>query len=463
MSALGEANIILKNLARRVVTVASGLQTDDIGFLCHLAEKELWGTEECLKCDSILRYVEINGQLHTLNQRAKFKAYNAELPALAHELAIAVLCKLILIGFERQENFAKLLKKFNALLKAKDVMQPDWLKDASLLKEGLDKHWIELGKELPKKENIGEVVVPKCLDLPVISTLAGLTELPLTVLFYEGPIARAYLACLHAMGCKPKKIIQLIAEHDIETDKPVGRWLPRFMRSAYAYQLQKNKIHYWPKYITKHYKELYTSISVTVGAKLGFAQPLIAHAQSLPDLRQYSDVVEPVLIQNLSDKRLHEYLRSEPDGLILYSGGGMMPRGLLSISGLKFLHIHPGFLPDIRGADGVLWSSLLKQRVSASCFYMSEQIDAGDIIMSSWLPEIKIDYLKERLDSKMLYRAIYGFLDPWVRAFILRKLILEHENLAGIACQPQDKADGLTFHFMHPTVLELALNSVFVD
>ena len=82
---------------------------------------------------------------------------------------------------------------------------------------------------------------------------------------------------------------------------------------------------------------------------------------------------------------------------------------------LKFLHIHPGFLPNIRGADCALWSSLLTGHTSATCFYMSPGIDTGDIIRPCWLPSLSFAVDTRDIDLQSMYRILYGFLDPRIR------------------------------------------------
>ena len=154
-------------------------------------------------------------------------------------------------------------------------------------------------------------------------------------------------------------------------------------------------------------------------------------------------------------------LGKEKEDVILYTGGGMVPPSLLSISETRFIHIHPGFLPDIKGADCTLWSSMIFKRASASCFYMSPGIDTGDIINPYWLPSLSFNTNIKNIDRQSIYRAVYGFLDPWVRAFALRNIIFSNNNYEALASIPQSEEDGATFHFMHQRLRNASFEILF--
>ncbi|RLA43792.1 MAG: hypothetical protein DRR42_21270, partial [Gammaproteobacteria bacterium] len=285
--------------------------------------------------------------------------------------------------------------------------------------------------------------------------------IPLTVLFYEGPIARAYLATLSGLGFRPQKIIELVAAKDVATKKIVGKWLPRGLRSSYAASIQRNKIHYWPKQLSKTNSDFIDVILNEVQTKFGFQNTFIENANALLPLSTYSDCVESILVEGLADKGLQQYLSEEPAGAILYTGGGIVPAALLNLQHLKFLHIHPGFLPDIRGADCALWSSLLTGHASATCFYMSPGIDTGDIISPCWLPSLSFDVDTASIDRQSIYRVVYGFLDPWVRAFVLRELVNNNDDYETLVSVPQSEKDGTTFHFMHQRLRDAAFQKLF--
>jgi methionyl-tRNA formyltransferase len=118
-------------------------------------------------------------------------------------------------------------------------------------------------------------------------------------------------------------------------------------------------------------------------------------------LDYYCENVDTILIKNLSDPTLREILTKLQKQSFLYTGGGILPQSLLSIPQHRFTHVHPGYLPDIRGADCTLWSSIIAGCTSATCFYMAPGIDTGDIILARCLPKIKFKIDIRPFDLKL--------------------------------------------------------------
>ncbi|MBU2895100.1 hypothetical protein [Vibrio hepatarius] len=287
--------------------------------------------------------------------------------------------------------------------------------------------------------------------------------LDLTVLFYEGPIARAYLEVLKSLGYRPKKIIELVSQYDLITKKPVGRCLPKFFRTNYSSYKQRKQIHYWAQNYLKKSTKTISGILTELEINWGVTEDLVKGANKNFPLSFYSDCVESVLISDLKDPNLLDMLNIEKAGHFLFTGGGIVPSEMLSINGVKLLHVHPGYLPYLRGADCALWSQLMHDRMSASVFYMSEGIDTGDLIASYWLPSVRFENLDSIKDTKSLYRLIYAFVDPWVRAFSLREFVNSIDgNLSKVTSYQQDHSRGITFHFMHEEIKSKVLERLFI-
>jgi len=283
--------------------------------------------------------------------------------------------------------------------------------------------------------------------------------LPLTVLFYEGPIARAYLETMDSLGLRPARIINLVSSKDLVTRKPVGKWLPGTLRTALATSSHRQKMHYWPQKLAKDHKGLVQAIQSALNDSLGISASTQANAIALRPLESFSNEVETLLVDGLHDPGLLQRLSEGQLDPILFTGGGIVPESLLSIEGLPFIHVHPGFLPEVRGADCTLWSNLVHGHTSASCFYMALGIDTGDIIKRVWLPHFRLPAAPADIGTR--YRLVYGFVDPWVRCFALREFLLDHQQFADLPATPQDTAQGMDFHFMQERVREVALAVMF--
>lgn len=171
--------------------------------------------------------------------------------------------------------------------------------------------------------------------------------------------------------------------------------------------------------------------------------------------------VETISVNGLNDASLAQYLRSSREKTILFTGGGLLKEPLLSLDGIRFIHIHPGIVPEVKGADGLFWSLLLKGKAGYSAFYMNPGIDTGDIIVQQ---EYKVDLSGlglENYGNDEVYRALLDFYDPCFRImtfihllnsiFDKKQLIDDNENLdlRSIPSKAQDPTEGRTYFFMH--------------
>ncbi len=450
-------------LARQLELLANQLETserpaveiDSRNSLRELAGCDQWGETQFKLLDFLSKRLDINGKLfegYDSNGRKLSEAIVDEPVWL--ELLVGVLLKgLVLSQLSNSKELT--LKRFNVLFKSLDLVQPHWLSKGTELEAMLNNMWIACCRAAERSADLPISSIPKG------GKQTGLRHIPLTVLFYEGPIARAYLATLRHLGLRPEKIIELVSSKDLVTGRPVGRWLPNGIRLSYAATVQHNKIHYWSKKLSKSHPELIAAIGSAVDEKFGFAREVVAGANSFLPLSSYSDRIDSLMVNGLDDPKLFSYLTTEPAAAVLYTGGGIVPAALLQLSHTRLLHIHPGFLPAIRGADCALWSSLLQRRMSASCFYMAPGIDSGDIILSSWLPELSVRGAFSGIDSLSLYRATYAFIDPWVRAFLLRELVLCNDSFEFIPATSQAEYSGNTYHFMHNKLKNLAFQKIY--
>ncbi|MDC1433797.1 hypothetical protein N8157_04210 [Burkholderiales bacterium] len=433
---------------------------DTSTVLYELATTSKWCEAEFEHVDFLSKRFDITKKLFASYLNNGRIASDAEITDNAClELLAAIFLKAVHVN---QDNFPVevRLKRFNTLFKAIDLIKPNWLLPESKLGIEMESAWHTTLEAIAFGHAYNEVKITSH-STPAIQDDMPCEVIPLTVLFYEGPIARAYLALLKGLGFKPEKIIELVAAKDIATKKIVGKWLPEGLRSTYASSIQRKKIHYWPKYLSKKTPDFVSNILAEVQIKLGFEKSIIDNANALLPLSSYSNCIESILIEGLADKVLQQYLLEEPTGTILYTGGGIVPAALLDLQHLKFLHIHPGFLPDIRGADCTLWSSLLTGHTSATCFYMSPGIDTGDIVESCWLPALSFDVDVTGIDLQSMYRVVYGFLDPWIRAFVLRRIINDNTKYDSLASLSQSEVDSTTFNFMHPRLQDAAFQKLF--
>ncbi|WP_440614283.1 hypothetical protein [Candidatus Pelagibacter sp. HIMB1748] len=110
----------------------------------------------------------------------------------------------------------------------------------------------------------------------------------------------------------------------------------------------------------------------------------------------------------------------------------------------NILHIHPGFLPDIRGADASLWSILKLNCFSSSAIYINKKIDEGKILYRE-----KLAYKKFKLDNiyseNDLHKIWFSFIDPAIRSSNLMNIL---ENNILLSEPKIENIEGEYFSFM---------------
>lgn len=427
---------------------------DTVHVLVQLAQKPDWLEDDEAAVDFLSRKLDVTGKLYAgYDPEGRVTDNNLisdpDIWALAFLVFHRAFTREVSDGSSRGVG----LKRFNTLLKCADRLESP----SSAIQSLVDDLPELVSDAMPQTGMYGAPPLDPATVLPPDHP-GGV--LPLTVLFHESPIARAYLETIRSLGCQPERIINLVPDRDLASGKPIGRWIPGILRNNYTASVQQSRIHYWPQRLRKQNPDLVNAFEHSVEAHLRFSATVLSEAHALRELPHYCDIVETLVIENFDDEALLHHLNGLPASVFLFTGGGIVPRRLLSMPSHRFVHIHPGYLPDIRGADCVLWSSLLANRLSASCFYLALGIDTGDVIFRTWIPELRINEGSENLKIKDLYRTVYSYLDPWVRAYVLRQVICQNMNFDDINAVPQDESDGVTFHFMHPKLQHAAIKSI---
>ncbi len=287
---------------------------------------------------------------------------------------------------------------------------------------------------------------------------------PVTLLAWEGPQARAYLARMKRAGLRPERIVLMVRD-------PLGGRLrslpgidtePALRLSARAQDRAHN---FHPYRIQRRSPELVRAIARAV-------EPLVPDPNSLFtemfDGFRYDDYADDVVRVGASDHkdpRLHAVLRRIAPATLIFSGGGIVPRAVFDIAGLTIVHVHTGLLPYVRGADVLLWSLLVRGRPGVSAFVMTPGLDDGDVLATWETDPLAVDLSgMTRPDDETLYRAVFSFVDPILRAELLVRDVLEPAaDASTLTGTPQDLHQGVTFHFMHPTVRGRALQQLFVS
>lgn len=150
----------------------------------------------------------------------------------------------------------------------------------------------------------------------------------------------------------------------------------------------------------------------------------------------------------VNSESLRKAVLDRHERVYVFSGGGIIERPLLD-TGKRFIHIHPGLLPDYRGSTCYYYSMLQDGRCGASAFFMERELDAGDLIG-------KKTFIAPLIDAAdwMFFDVIY---DPWIRAELLFEILRDYKESGAFNATPQDKSLGEMYFIIHPVLKHLAI------
>lgn len=283
--------------------------------------------------------------------------------------------------------------------------------------------------------------------------------LDLTVLVHEGPQARAYLVGLRRQGLRPRRIVLLVRERHRGTGKVWARGWPQWLRRPLLERLQDSAENYWPRTFLRQHSSEVAQVCTALDPVVGRTREFVEEMYSGFRYRDYGASFERVICDGWRDERLHEVMRES--GPVLFTGGGIVPREFLELPGVTVLHVHPGNLPHVRGADGLLWSTLVRGRPGFSCFRMEPGIDTGPILCAEDYPPLQIPIVASSDQSDRLYQLLFSFVDPLLRAHFFTTRIAPGGVGEEREAQLQSEDDGVTFHFLHPRLRNVALARIF--
>ena len=268
--------------------------------------------------------------------------------------------------------------------------------------------------------------------------------LDLTVLAFDGPIVSAYLHQLRDAGYKPRKIVRLClplaGNRGRMLEKVVGRNLARMVEGKW--------------------KRIYSSRRNLPGELVSLTQRLAAgRFNTVHRYEDFTDEFEVHYAETINDQSVVDYMRShKEEKLYLFTGGGILRPPILSIPHVKFLHIHPGVVPDVRGSHCLLWSLLVRGCPGMSCFYMNAGIDTGEVLATQEYPRpVFPKDAVQRFGADAIIKALLQVFDPILRGRALINVVknMEEQGLffEDLPSLPQDSSEGRTYYFMHERMM----------
>lgn len=271
--------------------------------------------------------------------------------------------------------------------------------------------------------------------------------LDLTVLFIDSVPSRIYLALLHKSGYRAKNIIFL----DVQPKSAKYNFVKRLLGVSIA------------SFLHGVYRKIRSKALDPIAIQLLALNNLNPEDLNNCLVPYDKKEIEKLSIKNMNDEKLSLHIEKGKYGAVLYTVGGILKDKILDIPKVRFIHIHPGIVPDIRGADCLFWSYLLRKKAGYSAFYMNSGIDTGDIL-------IKVEYdigFSEidfsRFENDEVYMNILKYYDPCLRinTFIeLLKSVQDSQRLDNLRFERQDPNEGRMYFFMHKELRDLVINKM---
>lgn len=147
---------------------------------------------------------------------------------------------------------------------------------------------------------------------------------------------------------------------------------------------------------------------------------------------------------DINHPELIDYLKNDICDYFIFTGGGILKKEILNLP-TKFIHIHPGIVPNYRGSTCFYYSIINEKNAGVTAFIMDENLDTGKIIYQK-----KFD--------KPDHKFIDEIFDPHIRSEVLIdifcKNLLEKEEF-----KEQDSKTGETYFIIHPVLKHIAILS----
>ena len=255
-------------------------------------------------------------------------------------------------------------------------------------------------------------------------------------------IARTYIQALKDAGMEPGLVVflQIIPSGQsrvksllkdlkakiksfLKKSPPLPSWLPLFCKYCKAQEL------FFPDYR----KEFATLLRES-----GFKYRTV----------RSTGVDDPSLIRLLESQVKEKF--------IVFCCGGMILRDPILNGSKRFIHVHPGLVPEVKGSDGMLWSSLIYKKVGMSAFFMNAGIDTGDILKRKEYPIPKLPIEDDNCDLASMADEFVRYIDPVYRANLLVELFQDEEEPGNWKMEKQDPESGKVFYFMDKQLKEIA-------
>ena len=164
-------------------------------------------------------------------------------------------------------------------------------------------------------------------------------------------------------------------------------------------------------------------------------------------LKKNQIIYDVIQTKDVNDPQIISYLSNRPEKIYIYSGfgGAILKRKILNI-GKKFLHVHPGKIPEYKGSTTIYYSILKEKRCYVSAIFLAEKLDSGPLIKT-----IEYDLPEEGESIDYEY-------DPYMRSQMLLEVLRDYAETGELKAD-KVKGEGETYFIIHPLLKHIAILS----
>ena len=105
-----------------------------------------------------------------------------------------------------------------------------------------------------------------------------MSDLDLTLLFHDGPVARAYLAAFAGAGRHPRALIHLLPNRHPASGRSIAPWLPARLRRHALIRVHDSAMNHWPRRLRRSHPALVARIRDRIVTALGIDGAAFDHA-----------------------------------------------------------------------------------------------------------------------------------------------------------------------------------------
>jgi len=151
---------------------------------------------------------------------------------------------------------------------------------------------------------------------------------------------------------------------------------------------------------------------------------------------------------DINNSELIDAVKKSTMDYFVFAGGGILKQEILS-SKSKFIHFHPGIVPEYKGSTCFYYSLINENNCGVTAFVMNEGIDTGDIIYQKKFQKPDHIFIDDVFDSHIRSETLIDVLE--------NKLLLPNKF------KKQDSETGNTYFIIHPVLKHIAILNCIKD